>query len=124
MPDVKGMINSDDRTGLRQSISLDHDETTARPERFEFRIQTRSSNHECPKLPAETDVCGDDTVFVDGRLQVFENPRNTNRNCNSIVMDQLNDSLWMDFCGHHNRTFKDDGYEQSHGLTEHVTERE
>ena len=69
---------------------------------LEFRIQTRASNYEGPELPAEAGVGGDGTEFLDGGLQIFKDPWNTNSNRGSIVMDQLNYSLRMDFRGHHN----------------------
>src|SRR5262245_53451174 len=124
MPHVKRMINGDNRTRLRQSISLNHDETPLRPKRFEFWIQTRSPNNECPKLPAESGVCGDRAEFLHRALQVFKNPWHAHSNGAAIVMNQSNNSLRMDFRGYHNCTFEDDGYEQSHGLTEHVTQRQ
>ena len=68
MPNMKWVIDGNDRTRFCEAIPLNYDEAVTRPERFEFGIQTRSADNECPELPAESSMCGERTAFANGRV--------------------------------------------------------
>ena len=140
---VEWMVQRHDRGGLRQPVSLDHEEPEAAPERFQLRVERRRPHHHRPELEPEHLV--DPAVMPPppgpvhpGRRRI----RRLRRHADDVVAQHLEDLRHAhehrdppftdlpddvvggvaagedDQAGQHGR------HEGGHGLAEHVTERQ
>src|SRR5262245_8052434 len=117
------MIDSNDRTCLRQAITLDNREAQMLPEFFKFRIHSRTADNKRPELPPETAMhssiapepthngegfCSQPTeLALDFIFEVLKNPGDRNNHRDPIVSHEVHYFGGVNLTRESNRTFKE-----------------